>query len=234
MEYDRRFASETLLLWSLNFPLLRVSFAFYFDTLLWAPPSSGNETSRCDITQYATLRSDEQDREKVMSTEIIKLRWFRRKSKDEAETTEEDSNSRVELPESTLESIINPVNSFEKRLEDLFEDPDVIAKTKALQDTRIQLIVGGEAILLSKTGVKPLTLSIERSTQVDVFLRMSEEAAGELAATTTLSEFKQLYKQMVGAKGAASYIVIKLHKPLDELRRKGYFTVELLRILIDA
>ena len=202
--------------------------------LLWAPPSSGYETSHCDIARYVALRGNEQDREEVVAMEIIKLRWFRRKSKDEAETTVEDSTSKVELPGSTLESIINPVHSFEKRLDEMFEDPEVVAKTKALQDTRIQLIVGGEAILLSKTGVKPLTLSIERSTQVDVFIRMSEEAAGELAATTTLPEFKQLYKQLVSAKGAASYIAIKLHTPLDELRRKGYFTVELLRILIDA
>ncbi len=180
------------------------------------------------------MRGIEQDREEIVATEIIKLRWFRRKSKDEAETTVENSTSRVDLPESTLESIINPVHSFEKRLEELFEDPAVEAKTKALQDTRIQLIVGGEALLLSKTGVKPLVLSIERSTQVDVFIRISEEAAGELAVTTTLPEFKQLYKQLVSAKGAASYIAIKLHTPLDELRRKGYFTVELLRILIDA
>ncbi len=179
------------------------------------------------------LRGNEQDREEVVAMEIFKLRWFRRKSKDEAETTIDDT-AKVELPESTLESMINPVHSFEKRLDEMFEDPDVVAKTKALQDTRIQLIVGGEAILISKTGVKPLTLSIERSTQVDVFIRMSEEAAGELAATTTLSEFKQMYKQQVSAKGAASYIAIKLHTPLDELRRKGYFTVELLRILIDA
>ncbi len=180
------------------------------------------------------LRSNEQYREEVVALEIINLRWFRRKSKDEAENTVEDLTSRVELPESALDSIINPVHSFEKRLEELFEDPDVVAKTKAMKDTRIQLIVGGEAILLSKTGVKPLTLSIERSTQVDVFIRVSEEAAGELAATTTLSEFKQLYKKLVSARGAASYIAIKLHTPLDELRRKGYFTVELLRILIDA
>ncbi|MFX1299608.1 MAG: hypothetical protein ACFFDE_01590, partial [Promethearchaeota archaeon] len=146
------------------------------------------------------MRGIEQDREEIVATEIIKLRWFRRKSKDEAETTVENSTSRVDLPESTLESIINPVHSFEKRLEELFEDPAVEAKTKALQDTRIQLIVGGEALLLSKTGVKPLVLSIERSTQVDVFIRISEEAAGELAVTTTLPEFKQLYKQMVSAK----------------------------------
>jgi hypothetical protein len=218
----------------LNFPLLCAHLAFCFDTLLLAPSSSGNETSRRDTAQYVALRGNAQDSEEVVATEIIKLRWFRRKSKDEAETSLEASLDRVELPESTLDSMINPVHSFEKRLDEMFEDPDVAGKTKALQDTRIQLIVGGEAILLSKTGVKPLLLSIERSTQVDVFIRMSEEAAGELAATTTLSEFKQLYKQMVGAKGAASYISIKLHTPLDELRRKGFFTVELLRILIDA
>lgn len=218
----------------MNFPLLCASWAFCFDTLLWAHPSSDTETSRCDIAHYVTLRGNEQDREEMVATEKIKLRWFRRKSKDEAETTVEDSTNKVELPESTLESMINPVHSFEKRLDEMFEDPEVVAKTKALQDTRIQLIVGGEAILLSKVGVKPLALSIERSTQVDVFIRMSEEAAGELASTTTLSEFKQLYKQLVSAKGAASYIAIKLHTPLDELRRKGYFTVELLRILIDA
>jgi hypothetical protein len=218
----------------LQFPIKIAQRAFRFDTLLWALTFSRNRTSRRHTTRIAALRGIETDREEVMATEIIKMRWFRRKNKNEAETSAEESQDAFDLPESALESMINPIQAFDKRLDDLLRDPDMIEKTKALQDTRIQMIVGGEAILLSKTGVKPLELSLERSTQVDVFIRMSEEAAGQLAVTNSLAEFKQLYKQMVDAKGAASYISIKLHTPLDELRRKGYFSVELLRILIDA
>ena len=168
------------------------------------------------------------------------MRWFKRKKKEKTENTVEQQHAtpsapeRLDIPESSLVSMTNPVHAFITRLEGIITDSDMEAKTKALQDTRLQLIVGGEALLLSKEGVKPLVMSHERSLQSDVFIRMSEQAAGQLAMTTSFPEFKKEYKQMVGVKGAASYISIKLHTPLEELRRKGYFSIEFLRILIDA
>lgn len=168
------------------------------------------------------------------------MRWFRRKKKEKIENavdqpqTKPSASERLDIPESTLVSLANPVHAFIKRLEGIITDADMEAKTKVLQDTRLQLIVGGEALLLSKSGVEPLGMSYERSLQSDVFIRMSEQAAGQLAMTTSFPEFKKEYKQMVGVKGAASYISIKLHTPLEELRRKGYFSIDFLRILIDA
>jgi hypothetical protein len=167
------------------------------------------------------------------------MRWFRRKKEEKSENAVERQSKPsapegLDIAESTLVSMINPVHAFIKRLEGIITDDDMEAKTKALQDTRLQLIVGGEALLLSKEGVKPLAMSHERSVQSDVFIRMSEQAAGQLAMTSTFQEFKKEYKQMVGVKGAASYISIKLHTPLEELRQKGYFSVEFLRTLIDA
>lgn len=176
------------------------------------------------------------------------MRWFKRKKEEvkkppEEQSTDKESTQPTPVQPEPAESIIehdvlmeltHPVPAFIQRMEGLLSDPELSQKTKALQDTRLQIIAGGEPILLSKTGVQPLTLSKERSIQTDVFIRISEEAAGQLAMTSTLSEFKKHYKQMVGAKGEASFVSVKLHTPLQELRGKGYFTIDLLRILIDA
>ncbi len=179
------------------------------------------------------------------------MRWFKRKKKDDPEqTTDQPADVKptpesdpspppaaieeLLLPDTSLVSLTNPVEAYIQRLDDLLADPETSAKTKALQDTRLQLIVGGEPVLMKKEGVAPMSLSLERSVQTDVFIRMSDEAAGSLAKTTSLPEFRKAYKKLVGVRGEASYVSIKLHTPLEELRAKGYFSVELLRILIDA
>ncbi len=176
------------------------------------------------------------------------MRWFRRKRKEESEQAPEqpiteastpETSSSVPpqepiLPESSLVSLTNPIEAYIQRLDDILADPEISAKTKALKDTRLQLIVGGEPVLMKKEGVQPMHLVLERSIQTDVFIRMSEEAASVLAMTTSLNDFKKAYKKMVGAKGEASFVSIKLHTPLEDLRLKGYFSIELLRILIDA
>ncbi|MFX1318039.1 MAG: hypothetical protein ACFE9D_04050 [Promethearchaeota archaeon] len=163
------------------------------------------------------------------------MRWFKRKKTDAPEQVSKDSETESSgLPESSLVSMVNPVDAYIQRLDDLLADPEISAKTKAIKDTTLQLIVGGEPLLMKKEGVAPMSLSLERSVNTDVFIRMSEAAAGDLAMTSSLAEFKKTYKKMVGATGEASYVTIKLHTPLEELRAKGYFSVELLRILIDA
>jgi hypothetical protein len=176
------------------------------------------------------------------------MRWFRRKRKEESEQAPEPPKTETSIPEtstsvppeepilheSSLVSLTNPIEAYIQRLDDMLADPEISAKTKALKDTRLQLIVGGEPVLMKKEGVQPMHLVLERSIQTDVFIRMSEEAASTLAMTTSLNDFKKAYKKMVGAKGEASYVSIKLHTPLEDLRSKGYFSIELLRILIDA
>jgi len=128
----------------------------------------------------------------------------------------------------------DPVEAFIQRMETILSDPEVAERTKAVKPTCIQMIVGGTPIMLSKEGVKPLTLSRRRGTQADVFIRMSDEAAGKLAATTTLNEFGELYHLMASARGTPYYVNITLQVDLDDLRRRGYFSVGLLRALIDA
>ncbi|MDO8056562.1 MAG: hypothetical protein Q6361_06850, partial [Candidatus Hermodarchaeota archaeon] len=83
-------------------------------------------------------------------------------------------------------------------------------------------------------GVQPLSMSSERSTQCDVFIRISDTAAGQLAMTSSLTEFKKSYKQLITAKDSTNFVSIKLHTPLTDLRNQGYFSVEFLRIMIDA
>ncbi len=124
------------------------------------------------------------------------------------------------------------VEAFISRLNDILTE--IAEKTKVVKSTSIQLIVGGMPILLSKESIEPLSLSRERSVRTDVFIRLSEEAAKELAETQTVEEFGQLYRRMVRARGATSYVALKLQTNLDDLRDRGYFKVELLRALIDA
>jgi len=170
--------------------------------------------------------------------------WFRRKKKDQpkAESVEK-AEELVVTPSkpapapaepATPPAPKDPVEAFTSRLEAFLKDPATLEKTKSVKPTRIQLIVGGTALLLSKEGLKPIELSRERSVQSDVFIRMSEEAAGELAGIVTLPEFGKRYRALVRTKGAAAYITIKLQAALDDLRLRGFFSVELLRILIDA
>ena len=185
-------------------------------------------------------------------------RWFKRKKKPEQEHAEDEVEAELdddEVDEDELDEIdeeeveteetpapeVTPrhpkeemVESFISRLNDILTDPEMSEKTKVVKTTSIQLIVGGMPILLSKERIEPLSLSRERSVRADVFIRLSEEAAKELADTESVEEFGQLYRKMVRAKGATSYVSLKLQTSLDDLRDRGYFKVELLRALIDA
>jgi hypothetical protein len=170
--------------------------------------------------------------------------WFRRKKNEEpAVESVEEAKEAVVGPSKPAPAAAkrvtpavpkDPVEALTSRLEAFLKDPATLEKTKVVKPTRIQLIVGGTALLLSKEGVKPIELSRERSVQSDAFIRMSEEAAGELAGITALPEFGKRYRELVRTKGAAAYITIKLQAGLDDLRLRGFFSVELLRILIDA
>ena len=170
--------------------------------------------------------------------------WFRRKKKDQpaVESVEEAKEEGAApsrpapVPAKPVTPAVpkDPVEAFTSRLEAFLKDPATLEKTKAVKPTRIQLVVGGTALLLSKEGVKPIELSRERSVQSDVFIRMSEEAAGELAGIATVPEFGKRYRELVRTKGAAAYITVKLQASLDDLRLRGFFSVDLLRILIDA
>ena len=171
------------------------------------------------------------------------MRWFRRKKKEEeAEATVESPEETQGPSPSSTRSVVrvtqqipeSPSEAFIQRLNGFITDSEIVEKTKALKSTKIQMIVGGTPLLLSKEGVKPMMLSRERTVTSDVFIRLSDEAAGQLATTKTPDEFKTLYKDMIKTKGTSSYVSIKFHTPLDELRRLGYFTIELLRTLIDA
>ncbi len=172
------------------------------------------------------------------------MRWFRRKKKDETQEIKEETHQVEPIkpdeqipevpPTPKPTEIKNPVEAFIQKLQSMISDPDFAEKSKALKPTRIQLIIGGEPIFLSKEGVTPLNLSRERSVQTDVFIRISEDAARQLVSTTSLQEFQKQYKAMVHTKGASSYVSLKLHTSLTELRNQGYFSLELLRILIDA
>jgi hypothetical protein len=178
-----------------------------------------------------------------MVTKTMAL-WFRRKKKEQpaAESAKEMEKPAAASPKPapipakpTMPAVPkDPAEAFVARLDAFLRDPGTFEKTKAVKPTRIQLIVGGTALLLSKDGVRPIELSRERSVQSDAFIRISEEAAGELAGIAQLSEFGKRYRDLVRAKGAAAYITVKLQAGLDDLRSRGFFSVELLRILIDA
>ncbi len=136
--------------------------------------------------------------------------------------------------ESTPKTPKDPIASFIQRLQQIIDDPSVAEKAGQVSSTRVQFIVGGMPLLLSKEGIKPFIISRIRSTQADVFIRMSEKAAEQLADTETLVDFGQLYHKLIVGKDKDSYISIKLQTPLEGLRQQGYFRVNILRNLIDA
>jgi hypothetical protein len=153
--------------------------------------------------------------------------WRRKKEKPTVEV------ERTEV-EPTPTVVKDPVEAFIQRLQQILEDPSIIEKTGGILSTRIQLIVGGTPLLINKKGVEPFVLSQIRSTQADVFIRMSEKAAAQLADSETFTDFRRVYHELAAAKDKTSYITIKLQTSLEELRRLGYFRSNVLRILIDA
>lgn len=168
------------------------------------------------------------DNDVILVKNAMSLWFWRRKEekpKDEAEGTEVEPTPTV---------VKDPFEVFVQRLQQILEGPSVTEKTGGVSSTRIQFIIGGMPLLLSKEGVKPFILSRTRNTQVDVFIRMSEKAAAQLAAAETFTDFEKLYRELVAAKDKASFVSIKLHTPLEELRQRGYFRMNILRTLIDA
>jgi hypothetical protein len=175
------------------------------------------------------LDEDELDEDELDEDEL---------DEDEPETGLDEDEEELEEPPKVEVTPRHPkeemIEAFISRLNAILTDPEMAEKTKVLRTTSIQLIVGGMPILLSKSRIDPLSLSRERSVRADVFIRLSEEAAKELADTVTVEEFGQLYRKMVRAKGTTSYVSLKLQTSLDDLRERGYFQVALLRSLIDA
>ncbi len=174
------------------------------------------------------LDEDELDEDELDEDELDEDELDEDELDEDVIETEETPSIKV-APDHPKEEMIE---SFISRLDDILAE--IAEKTKIVKPTSIQLIVGGMPILLRKESIEPLSLSRERSVRADVFIRLSEEAAKELADTKSVEEFGQLYRKMVRARGTTSYVALKLQTDLDDLRRRGYFQVELLRALIDA
>ncbi|MHA1593847.1 MAG: hypothetical protein ACTSXJ_00295 [Candidatus Baldrarchaeia archaeon] len=120
------------------------------------------------------------------------------------------------------------------RLNMLLNTPEVLFKFRD-SEIAIQMLVGGTPIYIKTFehhGQKIFKVEEGRISNPDIFIKMSEDFAGMLADAQSLIEMVNMIKEEMKKDEYTRRIKIHLLKGLDDLRKKGYFNIDLFKVLV--
>jgi len=174
-------------------------------------------------------KKKEEEKPKIEKEETIEME----EKKEEEEKVEE----KVEIPkEEVVEKkvVVEKIPTFRERLAQILSNDPVVSSAYDVKDVKIQVVAGSDSFHIKsvgKPGVKQLKILEGRVSEPDMFVRISEDAALELAKTKSYEEFITLLKNLIKLKSQNKYIRVNCLKSIDELRSQGYLKVDLLKIL---
>nr|MDO8043834.1 hypothetical protein [Candidatus Baldrarchaeota archaeon] len=157
--------------------------------------------------------------------------------KEEKKEEEEKVEEKVEIPkEEVVEKkvVVEKIPTFRERLTQILSNDPVVSSAYDVKDVKIQVVAGSDSFHIKsvgKLGAKQLKILEGRVSEPDIFVRISEDAALELAKTKSYEEFITLLKNLIKLKSQNKYIRVNCLKSIDELRSQGYLKVDLLKIL---
>jgi len=170
---------------------------------------------------------EERKEEVKVETEII--------VEEKEKTIEEEKPKPVEV--TIKKKVVERIPPFKERLAEILSSENVAKPALDVGDVLIQLIAGKDSMCIKsvgRIGAKKLELSEGRASNPDIFIRISESAALDLAKTKSYDEFISLLKKFIKSSSREKYVKVNCLKSIDELRSKGYLLVDLLRIFAMA
>jgi len=166
---------------------------------------------------------------------------FRRREKEkriEEKAKEEVEGKREKVSEvKPVVKVAKKIPTFREKLSEILSNETVIKSALDVGDIKIQFVAGSESLFVKsvgRMGAKKLEISEGRTSNPDIFVRISEDAALDLAKTKSYDEFIVLLKQLIGRSSRDKYVRVNCLKSIDELRSKGYLNVDLLKIFAMA
>lgn len=171
---------------------------------------------------------EERKEEVKVETEIIV---------EEEEKTIEEEEKPKPIEVTIKKKVVERIPPFKERLAEILSSENVAKPALDVGDVLIQLIAGKDSMCIKsvgRIGAKKLELSEGRASNPDIFIRISESAALDLAKTKSYDEFISLLKKFIKSSSREKYVKVNCLKSIDELRSKGYLLVDLLRIFAMA
>ncbi len=181
---------------------------------------------------FSREKKKEEERPKIEKEEVIEV-----VEKKEEEKIVEKKVGKMEVPKEEVverKVVVEKIPTFKERLVQVLSDDPVLSSAYDVKDVKIQVVAGSESFHIKsvgKLGAKRLELIEGRVSEPDIFVRISESAALELAKTKNYEEFITLLKNLIKIKSQNKYVRVNCLKSIDELRSQGYLKVDLLKIL---
>lgn len=150
-------------------------------------------------------------------------------AEEEAEFEEEEA---VEKPPARGKGTIPYHDTFQKRLEFLFDNEETAGEMKAPDEFSLEFMVMGERFNVTKDSMGPVEIESGTTSGEDVFIRMSNTVAKNLLDAATFDEFSEIYMQYYRESESDKYVKIDLRKSIEELNKRGYVRVPVLRLLV--
>lgn len=120
------------------------------------------------------------------------------------------------------------------RLIRLLNSPEILFKFRD-SDIAIQMLAGGVPIYIKtykERGHKFFKIEEGRISNPDVFVKITEDFARALADARSLIEMVRLIREELERDEYTRRIKIRLLRSLDELKKKGYFNLDLFKVLV--
>ncbi|MFO7836051.1 MAG: hypothetical protein R6V83_05310 [Candidatus Thorarchaeota archaeon] len=177
------------------------------------------------------LGKEEKEDEKVEAeSEVTEEPSAEAKTKQEIGAEEEAEV--VEKPLDRVEGAIPYHSTFQKRLDFLFDSEETARGMNAPDEFSLEFMVMGERFNVTKNSMGPVQIESGTCSDEDVFIRISNSVAKSLLDAVTFDEFSDIYMQYYRESEPDKYVKIEVRKPIEELNKRGYVRVPILRLLV--
>ena len=173
---------------------------------------------------------------------MVMRRIFGRKKDDDEKDAKVESSASEEVEVETGEDaaedapveagIIPYHSSLTDRFKYMFNDHDISAGLEGTDEFFLEFMAMGERFWFAKKTKGEVESGMGAVSNEDVYIRIGNDAVGDLLGASTFSEFQELYMKYYKTPEAGKFIKIELRKDVNELNRRGYARVPLLKLLI--
>ncbi|MHA1484661.1 MAG: hypothetical protein ACTSPR_05020 [Candidatus Thorarchaeota archaeon] len=143
-----------------------------------------------------------------------------------ADAAEEEKDAPVEA------GTIPYHSSLIDRFTYMFDDPDISAGLEGTDEFFLEFMAMGERFWFAKKTKGAVESGMGAVSDEDVYIRIGNDAVGDLLGASTFSEFQDFYMKYYKNSEASKFIKIELRKDVSGLNRRGYARVPLLKLLI--
>jgi len=152
----------------------------------------------------------------------------------EVETGEDAAEEAlVEAEDAPVEAGTIPYHSaLTDRFKYMFNDPDISADLEGTDEFFLEFMAMGERFWFVKKAKGEVESGMGAVSDEDVYIRIGNDAVGDLLGASTFSEFQDFYMKYYKNPEAGRFIKIELRKDVSGLNRRGYARVPLLKLLI--